>query len=157
MSHERQGSTGRRGEGAWPRTAPAHGAPDGGTHTGMGDHRGVANMRGKETVRDMVLSMAAIGVVVAVIYVFIPHNEDADPVKPVSYQVELLQARRDAPFPVAAPVWLSKDWRPTSVTNDAKNAHAGAWHLGFIDPPQQTAADEQGHAPARREIAAIDG
>jgi hypothetical protein len=104
-------------------------------------------MRGKQTVRDLVLSMAAIGVVVFGIYFFVPHSE-GDPVKTVGYSVELGQARRDAPYAVAAPVGLGKDWRATSVTYDATDPKAVAWHLGFVDPQEEYAAVEQSNAEA---------
>lgn len=95
----------------------------------------------------MVLSLAAIGVVVAGIYVFVPHGGH-DPVQAVSYRVELLQARRAAPYKVAAPVGLPSQWRATSVTYDGSDPKASHWHLGFIDPDQQYAALEQSNAPA---------
>jgi hypothetical protein len=102
-------------------------------------------MRGRQTVRDLVLSMAVIGVVVAVIYIFVPHSE-GDPVKTVSYSVELGQARRDAPYAIAAPVGLGKDWRATSVSYDASDSKAVTWHLGFVDPQDEYAAVEQSNA-----------
>jgi hypothetical protein len=105
-------------------------------------------MRGKQTVRDMVLSMAAIGIVVAFIWLFIPHDPNADPVKPVGYQVELGQARRDAPFPVAAPEGLGKGWRASSVSYADTDPKAVAWHLGFVDPQDEYAAVEQSNASA---------
>lgn len=111
----------------------------------MGDHGGVAEQRGKQTVRDMVLSIAVIGVVVAGVYVFIPragHN----PVHPVSYRVDLEQARRTAPYPVAGPSGLSRQWRATSVWYDGSNAKAAHWHLGFIDPEGQYASVDQSNA-----------
>lgn len=117
----------------------------------MRDHGGVAGMRGKQTVRDMVLSMAVIGAVVAVIYVFVPHG-GTDPVRPVGYRVELGQARRAAPYPVAAPAGLPGGWRATSVRydgSDPKNAH---WHLGFIDPENQYAAVEQSNGDSAQFI-----
>ncbi|MCP3820721.1 DUF4245 domain-containing protein [Streptomyces sp. A3M-1-3] len=107
-------------------------------------------MRGKQTVRDMMLSMAVIGIAVAVIYMFIPHDEDADPVRLVDYRVELLTARRAAPYPVAAPEGLAKDWRPTSVSYERSNGDA--WHLGFLDPDGQYVAVEQSTAPADKYI-----
>ena len=42
----------------------------------------------------MVLSMAVIGVLVAVIYVFIPHDEKADPTKRVDY-IRAWKSRQD--------------------------------------------------------------
>ncbi|GGO97650.1 hypothetical protein GCM10012280_59950 [Wenjunlia tyrosinilytica] len=97
----------------------------------------------------MVLSLAAIGGVVALIYVFIPHSEK-DPVRPVDYRVELLTARRAAPFPLLAPEGLSKDWRATSVeyTGDDRRARGAVWHLGFINPHDEYAAVEQTNGPA---------
>ncbi|MGW6710764.1 DUF4245 domain-containing protein [Streptomyces sp. NPDC054956] len=98
-------------------------------------------MRGKQTVRDMVLSLGVLGIVVGVIYIFIPHDEKADPTRVVDYRVETLTARRAAPYPVAAPVGLAKEWRATSVTFDRKKANA--WHLGFLDPKDQYVSVEQ--------------
>lgn len=111
-------------------------------------------MRGKQTVRDMVLSMAVIGVVVAAIYFFIPHDDSKSAengaVKTVGYRVELATARRAAPYPVVAPVGLPKTWRATSVSYEASNdGKGGAWHLGFLDPQDEYAAVEQSDAPAR--------
>lgn len=98
-------------------------------------------MRGKQTVRDMVLSMGAIGAVVAGVYVFIPHDDSHDPIKRVDYTVELTTARRAAPYPLAAPQRLPEEWKPTSVRYDGQ-ADA-AWHLGYLDPQRQYVAVEQ--------------
>jgi hypothetical protein len=107
---------------------------------------GVAGMRGKETVRDMVLSLAAIGLVVAGIYVFgIPHDSSANPAKTIDYRVDLDTARRAAPYPVAAPApgSLPAGWRATSVSYDPAGDDGAAWHLGFLDPEGQYVAIEQ--------------
>lgn len=101
-------------------------------------------MRGRQTVRGMFQSMAVIGVVVAGIYMLVPHDENADPIKPVDYRVELLTAQRAAPYPVAAPEGLGDGWRTTSVTFDGADGHA--WHLGFLDPDTQYVAIEQSTA-----------
>ncbi|MET9604653.1 DUF4245 domain-containing protein [Streptomyces sp. NPDC006512] len=98
-------------------------------------------MKGKQTVWDMVRSLAVIGIVVAGIYLFVPHDEDADPTRTVDYRVETLTARRAAPYPVAAPAGLSGEWRATSVTYERKNANA--WHLGFLGPGKEYVAVEQ--------------
>ncbi|MEU3464891.1 DUF4245 domain-containing protein [Streptomyces sp. NPDC006733] len=113
----------------------------------------MANKRGNQTLWDLLLSMAVLGVVVAVIYVFIPHDTKADPVVPIGFETELSQARRDAPFPVAAPEGLGKDWRATTVTYDGKDAKAVEWHLGFVDPQDEYAAVEQGNGPSAKFIA----
>ncbi|WP_256986884.1 DUF4245 domain-containing protein [Streptomyces sp. BR123] len=98
-------------------------------------------MKGKQTVWDMVRSLAVIGVVVAGIYIFIPHDDKADPTHVVDYRVETITARRAAPYPVGAPVGLPAEWRATSVTFDRRDANA--WHLGFLDPNGQYVAVEQ--------------
>ncbi|TXS56717.1 DUF4245 domain-containing protein [Streptomyces sp. t39] len=111
----------------------------------------MAGMRGRQTVRGMFQSMAVIGVVVAGIYMLVPHDEKADPIKPVDYRVELLTAQRAAPYPVAAPEGLRGGWRTTSVTFDGADDHA--WHLGFLDPDTQYVAVEQSTAqPAEKYV-----
>lgn len=123
--------------------APGH--PLGRTREGIGDDGDVAadKKRGTQTVRDMVLSLIVITLAAGVIYLFIPHEEDDDPVRTVSYEVELNTARRAAPYPVAAPEGLSKQWRATSVSYEADEAGKIAWHLGFLDPDQEYVAVEQ--------------
>ncbi|MEV7541740.1 MULTISPECIES: DUF4245 domain-containing protein [unclassified Streptomyces] len=107
-------------------------------------------MKGKQTVWDMVRSLAVIGVVVAGIYMFIPHDDKADPTRTVDYRVETLTARRAAPYPVAAPVGLPEQWRATSVTFERKNANA--WHLGFLDPEKQYVAIEQSTDASKKNL-----
>jgi hypothetical protein len=99
-------------------------------------------------VRDMFLSMAVIGLVVAAIYVFIPHDEKATPTPAVDYRVELVTARRAAPYPVVAPAGLTAKWKPTSVSYERQEADA--WHLGFLDPDGAYVAVEQSTAPAKK-------
>ncbi|WP_102926143.1 DUF4245 domain-containing protein [Streptomyces noursei] len=112
-------------------------------------------MRGRQRVADMVLSLAVIGVLVGAIYFFIPHDDSAtaekNAVQTVDTRVEIITARRAAPYPVAAPENLPKTWRTTSVTYKASNdGKGGAWHLGLLDPEQQYAAVEQSDAPAKQ-------
>ncbi|MFJ8883399.1 DUF4245 domain-containing protein [Streptomyces sp. NPDC102402] len=110
----------------------------------------MASKRGKQTVRDMFLSMLVITAVAGVVYIFIPHDDKADPIKAVDYRVELATARRAAPYPVAAPAGLSKDWKPTSVSYEGQ-AGAG-WHLGFLDPDGNYVAVEQSTTPAKKYV-----
>jgi hypothetical protein len=109
-------------------------------------------MKGKQTVRDMVLSMAAVGGVVAVIYVFIPHDDSLDPVRREDYTVELQTARRAAPYPVAAPEGLPRTWTATSVRYDGASENGAHWHLGFLDSERQYVAVEQGDSKASKFI-----
>jgi hypothetical protein len=92
----------------------------------------------------MVPSMAVVLLAAFAIYLFVPHDEDVDPVKPISYRVEVDSARRAAPDPVLAPEGLPGKWRATSVSYEADGSGSGgAWHLGFITPDTQYAAVEQ--------------
>ncbi|OKK06255.1 hypothetical protein AMK26_09400 [Streptomyces sp. CB03234] len=104
----------------------------------------MAGMRGKQTVRGMFQSMAVICAAAGVIYLFVPHDDKADPIKPVDYRVELVTAQRAAPYPVMAPEGLAKGWTPTSVEYDRQDDDA--WHLGFLTPDRQYVAVEQSTA-----------
>ncbi|GHH77305.1 hypothetical protein GCM10018793_25030 [Streptomyces sulfonofaciens] len=101
----------------------------------------MAGRQGKQKVRDMLLSLGVIALVAGVMYVFIPHDDSKDPVKRVDYSVELLTARRAAPYPVAAPEGLPAEWKATSVRFQGEKGNA--WHLGFQDPTGQYVAIEQ--------------
>ncbi|MEV8525861.1 DUF4245 domain-containing protein [Streptomyces sp. NPDC052000] len=109
----------------------------------------------KQTVRNMLQSLAVIGIAAAVIYVFIPHDDSGVPVKTVDYKVELTTVRRAAPYPVAAPVGLPDQdkWRATSVSYDGGKDNA--WHLGFLDPQNQYVAIEQSTAPVEKFVAEV--
>jgi hypothetical protein len=102
----------------------------------------VAGTYGKQkTVRDMILSLALIGIAAAVIYLFIPHDDHAPDLPRVDYRVELLTARRAASYPVAAPEGLPDSWKATSVR--FQSDQNDRWHLGFQDPDGQYVAVEQ--------------
>ncbi|WP_275520525.1 DUF4245 domain-containing protein [Streptomyces qinglanensis] len=107
--------------------------------------------RGAQAVRDMVISLVVIILAAGVVYLFVPHDDKKDPVKPVGYRVELASARRAAPYPVAAPYGLSDRWRATSVRYKADSPLGSAWHLGFMTPDNEYAAVEQSdeERPAR--------
>ncbi|AVH56752.1 MULTISPECIES: DUF4245 domain-containing protein [Streptomyces] len=101
----------------------------------------MARTNGKQSVRDMILSLGLIGLIAGVIYIFIPHDDSEPPLKRVDYRVELLTARRAASYPVAAPAGLPSAWTATSVRYDG--SQFDAWHLGFHDPDGQYVAIEQ--------------
>ncbi|WP_406862897.1 DUF4245 domain-containing protein [Streptomyces sp. HUAS MG47] len=99
---------------------------------------GVAGMRGKQTVRGMFQSLAVIMAAAGVMYLFIPHDEDANPVEAKDYRVELLTAQRAAPYPVLAPEGLGEGWKATVVSY--KREQNDRWQLGFLTPDTQYAA-----------------
>ncbi|OEU87670.1 DUF4245 domain-containing protein [Streptomyces oceani] len=108
--------------------------------------------RGTQTVRDMVLSLAVIVLAAGVAYLFIPNDEDKDPVRTVSYDIEVDQARRAAPYPVAAPQGLGDKWRATSVKYESATAKHSSWHLGFMTPGNEYAAVEQSDSRTDRYV-----
>lgn len=89
----------------------------------------------------MLLSLALIGLMAGVVYLFIPHDDHTPDLKRVDYSVELLTARRAATYPVAAPAGLPDSWKATSVRYQGD--HFDSWHLGFQDPKGQYVAIEQ--------------
>ncbi|MEY9843911.1 hypothetical protein ABH940_000975 [Streptacidiphilus sp. BW17] len=99
-----------------------------------------------KSVRDMVLSLAAVLAAGIVIYLFIPHS-GGNGVHPVQYEDSVPSARRAAPYPLLAPApgSLPSGWNATSVNYDGTNADT--WTLGFIDPSTQYVALEQSNAP----------
>ncbi|WP_229890921.1 DUF4245 domain-containing protein [Streptomyces lavendofoliae] len=113
----------------------------------------MAGMRGKQTVRGMFQSMAVILAAGGVMYLFIPHDEKADPIKPVDYRVERVTAQRAAPYPVLAPEGLADGWTPTSVAYDREGGDA--WHVGFLTPDRQYVAVEQSTAVPEKYIAEV--
>ncbi|PCG85342.1 hypothetical protein CIB93_14305 [Streptomyces sp. WZ.A104] len=110
----------------------------------------VASKRGKQTARNMLLSTLVTAACAGVIYIFIPHDENADPIKAVDFSVELATVRTTAPYPVAAPEGLPEKWKATSVTYD--RTAGKAWHLGFLDPDRRYVAVEQSITPAREYV-----
>ncbi|GHE33186.1 DUF4245 domain-containing protein [Streptomyces capitiformicae] len=101
----------------------------------------MAGTKGKQTVRDMVLSLGLIMLAAWVIYLFIPHDETQQELKRVDYQIELTTARRAASYPVAAPEGLPDTWKATSVR--FRGDESDRWHLGFHDPDGNYVAIEQ--------------
>ncbi|QFR02962.1 DUF4245 domain-containing protein [Streptomyces phaeolivaceus] len=108
-------------------------------------------MKGKQTVRDMVLSLGLIVLAAWVIYLFIPHDETEQELKRVDYRVELLTARRAASYAVAAPEGLPSAWKATSVR--FRGDESDHWHLGFHDPDGQYVGVEQSAEKPSRFIA----
>ncbi|MFE0174542.1 DUF4245 domain-containing protein [Streptomyces sp. NPDC059002] len=108
----------------------------------------MAGRQGNQTVKNMLWSLVVIALVAGVIYIFIPHDDSKSPVERKDYRVELLTARRAAPYPVVAPEGLSKAWKATSVRY--KGDEHDSWHLGFLDPDDEYVAIKQStEKPAR--------
>jgi hypothetical protein len=95
----------------------------------------------------MVLSLGLIMVAGFVMYLFVPHEDQAPDIKRVDFRVELLTARRAASYPVAAPEGLPSSWKATSVRFNG--AEFDAWHLGFHTPDEEYVQIEQSSQPKR--------
>ncbi|WP_316779471.1 DUF4245 domain-containing protein [Streptomyces sasae] len=102
----------------------------------------MAGTNGKQkTVRDMILSLALIGLAAGFIYLLVPHDDHSPDLPRVDYRVELLTARRAASYPVAAPEGLSGAWKATSVRFQGEGGDR--WHLGYQTPDGQYVQIEQ--------------
>ncbi len=105
----------------------------------------MANERLKTTVRDMILSLAVIGVPIAAVLVVEP-SKPGDPVHVIdsaSFRSQLAAARQAEPFTVLAPSGLPSGWRLTSESYRPAGDAAAAWHLGYLTPSGGYVALEQ--------------
>jgi hypothetical protein len=111
-----------------------------------------------KSVRDMVLSLAAVLAAGIVIYFFIPHT-GGNGVRPVPYADSVVSARRAAPYPLLSPQDLPSGWNATAVSFDGSDPSAAVWTLGFIDPAGQYVAIKQSNGPSDAFIhdATLDG
>lgn len=117
---------------------------------GLGDHGVVTTTqtpprtsggrrRGVETLRDIVLSMAVVGLVVAAIYGVVAWQrpEVQGPIRPaVDVESVVGQVQSTGPFAVWEPR-LTGDWQPTSAWFDSASVSGvdgGVLHLGFLTP-----------------------
>jgi hypothetical protein len=96
----------------------------------------MAKSRLRTTIRDMVLSLAVIGVPIGIVLAIEPTTQ-GNPVHvidPVAYQGNLDAARAAEPFAVLAPSGLSAQWRATSENYQMPGSAAADWHLGYLTP-----------------------
>jgi hypothetical protein len=113
----------------------------------------VSEDRTKRGVRDLVLSLAVVGVFVAFLYAVV-WRPAPDPVRVVDPTLQLEAARAQADYPVLAPLGLSSQWRPTSARFEAAGGDATTWFLGYVTPEDQYVALAQTDGDADAFIAA---
>ncbi|MGZ4609245.1 MAG: DUF4245 domain-containing protein [Actinomycetes bacterium] len=105
--------------------------------------------RGRETIRDMVLSLSVVlGVVFVVLLVGMRGGPPTQTVHEVGYTAQLVQAREAASYDVLAPVGLPPGWKATSVRGLTTDGTV-TWHLGFVTPHGRYAALEQSAGAAQ--------
>lgn len=101
---------------------------------------GRTNARLRQTVVDMVRSMAVVLVVVFVI-VLLAWRPEPEAVKVVDPSPTVVLAAREAQFPVVAPSGLADGWRPTSVrwepTEESESERI--LHIGYVTPADEYA------------------
>lgn len=101
---------------------------------------GRPNARLRQTVTDMVRSLALVLGVVAVV-LLITLRPQPDPVHVIDPTPTLLTARAQAAYPVLYPAGLDAGWRPTSARWQPTDASTPdpAWHVGFVTPDDEYA------------------
>ena len=97
--------------------------------------------RGFETVRDMVLSMALVGVLVLAVFWFVAWQrpEVQGPVRPdVDVEQVFDDVRVSDPFPVLEPLGLPDGWEPTSAWFEPASVNGvidgAVLHVGYLTP-----------------------
>lgn len=106
--------------------------------------------RTKRGLRDLVLSLAVVGLFVAFLFVVV-WRPSPDPVRTVDPAPVLLSAREQAGYPVYAPTGLTGNWRATSARFEA-DGDATVWFLGYVTPDDQYIAVAQTDGDAQNFI-----
>lgn len=102
--------------------------------------------RTKRGIRDLVLSMAVVGIFVAFLFVVV-WRPAPEAVKVVDPTLQLEAARAQAGYDVLAPVGLSADWKPTSARFEANEDGSTTWFLGYVTPDGRYVALAQTDGP----------
>jgi Protein of unknown function (DUF4245) len=108
----------------------------------------------------MIRSLAVILIPLLVITFLTTRNLRDHPVQVVDWKPVLAQARREAPYPVLAPINLPKEWRATRVSwvkigqpdLGGQPAVRNTWQLGFLNPDDIYIALDQGDRDAAQMI-----
>lgn len=108
---------------------------------------GRGNARLRQTVWDLVRSMAVVLALVFVI-VILAWRPEPDAVKVVDPAPVFAIAAAQATFPVVEPAGLSDDWRPTSVRWEPteKSESLPVMHVGYVTPSDSYAQVSQSTA-----------
>jgi len=110
----------------------------------------MSSERTKRGLRDLVLSLAVVGLFVAFLFVVV-WRPSPDPVRTVDPAPVLLSAREQAGYPVYAPTGLTGNWRATSARFEA-DGDATVWFLGYVTPDDQYIAVAQTDGDAKNFI-----
>lgn len=101
--------------------------------------------RTKRGIRDLILSMAVVGIFVAFLFAVV-WRPSPDPIRTVDPVPQFEAARAQADYTVLAPQGLSADWKPTSARFEAEGDDATSWFVGYVTPEGQFVALTQSDA-----------
>lgn len=101
--------------------------------------------RGRETVRDMVISMGVVGLGVAALMLVAWRPTPEAAIRTVDWQTAAVGARTVAEYPVLVPTGLPEQWKATSARfeSDQRSSGRRVWHVGFVTPGNAYAGLEQ--------------
>lgn len=100
----------------------------------------MAGTRGRQTVADLLRSMAVVGAAAAVLFLVVwwqrPEGLGGDVRRPVDPSGVVQAVRLSEPFPVMEPTGLAAGWTPTSAWFEADDdaTDAAFLHLGYTTP-----------------------
>ena len=130
------------------------------TYGGVPFTRAPTRRRGRETVRDMVISMAVVGGGVLALLLVSHRPQPEAGIKEIDWRPAAATARAGAEYPVLAPEGLSAQWRATSARFETMPSSGGrpVWHLGLVTPGNGYAGLEQTDGDAARFVRdVVDG
>ena len=116
--------------------------------------------RGRETVRDMVISMAVVGLGIAALMLVTWRPKPEAQVRVIDWKPAATAAQSASQYPVVTPVGLPDQWRATSARFESEPQSAGrpVWHVGYVTPNNAYAGVEQSDAdPAIFISRTVDG
>lgn len=106
----------------------------------MSDMANATKDRTRQTVRDLLISMAVVGLFVAFLYLIV-WRPTPDPVRVVDVAGPASVAASAQAFEVVVPVGLPDGWRATSARfTPGDDPQTGTWFNGYVDPDGQFVA-----------------
>lgn len=119
-----------------------------------GPERPPGRPRGRQTVGDMVRSLAVVMVFVGILVVFNVARQPDPVLRAVDYPAALDGAQPQVDYPLAGPDPLPPGWRVTSARTGTDRA-AVTWHLGIVTADDRYVAVEQTDGPRADLVARI--
>lgn len=112
--------------------------------------------RGRETAYDMVLSMGAVLLAVALILI-ISWRPQKEVLPTVDYQAAVANARLQQTWPILIPASIPEGFKATSARFEPESYGSSGdvrWYLGFQTPSQEFVSLWQSDGPVKKVVAA---